>query len=384
MLGAYRETLRLLEIIGVNENEVFDRHTLKLRMYQAGHPDTRLTFPRLPAPLHVIFGIALADGLSLDDRWRALKMCISLISPTRRIVPDISVYAFLKRKGQGDKVIATLWQPLCLAILNTPIDTASAEIFIRSIKDAFARKRSDSDLLYTRANLGNILPDPARRYIHQQGGVVKLRHRVTRLLIGSDKITGVELSNGTIMETEHVILAVPPLICKKLLEPHQTMNRISEKLARLDHAPICTVYIQYPPVTRLSLPMIGLIGTTAQWIFDRGFYNRPGLMAVVISSNGPHMQMDNDALCKRVISEISGVFPAWPDPVESYVVREKMATFLCRTNINTIRPATVTPVSGCLLAGDFTATDYPATLEGAVRSGVKAAQLIINSYGKAN
>jgi uncharacterized protein with NAD-binding domain and iron-sulfur cluster len=125
--------------------------------------------------------------------------------------------------------------------------------------------------------------------------------------------------------------------------------------------------------------MIGLIGTTGQWMFDRGYSGQAGLMAVVISSTGPHMQMDNTALCALIVNEISTLFPDWPGPTETYVVRERRATFLCRTGINSIRPSTATPVRGCLLAGDFTATDYPATLEGAVRSGIRAAHYIIEA-----
>ena len=89
------------------------------------------------------------------------------------------------------------------------------------------------------------------------------------------------------------------------------------------------------------------------------------------------MQLDNDALCKRIADEIGEVFPTWQAPLESYVIREKRATFVCHKGINTRRPQTTTPVSGCLLAGDYTATEYPATLEGAVRSGVKAARHVI-------
>jgi len=378
MLGAYRETLHLLNIVGVHEQQVFDRHPLRLKMRQSGQPDIQVSFPRLPAPLHSLFGLAMVDGLSLHDRWYALKMCASLISVHKNLNNDVSVAEFLRQNNQSDKLITILWRPLCLAVLNTPIDKASSEIFIRSLKDAFAHKRSDSDLLYPQENLGNILPDPAHRYIERQGGFVKLRHRVTQLNIENNKIIGIELSNGSVMYTDHLILAVPPLTCKNLLTPHEAMNQVTTKLAQIENAPICTVYVQYSSTTRLSLPMIGLIGTTGQWIFDRARHGRAGLMAVVISSDGPHMQLNNQDLCNQIINDLSGVFPEWPEPVDSFVIRERRATFLCRTGVNSIRPATTTPVSGCLLAGDFTATDYPATLEGAVRSGITAAQHIIN------
>jgi len=381
MLGAYHETLRLLKIIGVKESQVFDRHPLNLRLHQRGYPDTRFRFPALPAPLHVISGLVLAEGISFQDRWRALKMCNSLISTSRNLVPDITVLDLLTQKKQGDRIIRTLWQPLCLAILNTHIETASAEIFFKSLQDAFIHGRSDSDLLYARTNLGNILPEPARRYIEQQGGSVKLQHRVTRLAIEKGKITGVELSNGEFMPAEYVILAVPPSNCRDLLMQHAIMSDIVANLAQMEYSPICTVYLQYPESTRLSNPMAGLIGTLGQWIFDRSGYGREGLMAVVISGNGEHMHMDNDTLCKRIVNEIADVFPSWPEPLERFVIREKRATFTCRKGINTIRPATTTPVVGCLLAGDYTATEYPATLEGAVRSGIKAAHQVVKLSG---
>jgi len=123
--------------------------------------------------------------------------------------------------------------------------------------------------------------------------------------------------------------------------------------------------------------MIGLIDTTSQWIFDRRIAGQSGLMAVVISSDGPHMEMTNDELISHIANEIATVFPAWPKPESGFVIREKRATFLCHSEVNALRPDTKTPVHGCWLAGDYIATGYPATLEGAVYSGIECAKGII-------
>lgn len=384
MLGAYHETLRILTIIGIRESDVFDRFPLKLRLFQPDRRDTVFSLPALPAPLHVMLGLALAKGISLQDRWRGVQMCASLAATDDNINGDMTVLELLTHRKQSDRMIKKLWQPLCLAILNTPIEVASSEIFIKSLHDAFVYNHHDSDLLFARSNLGNILPEPAHRYIEHQGGIVRLQQRVKRLVIDNGKITGVELSKGEFMPAGNVILAVPPATCRELAMPHTAMQDITVKLADMEYAPICTVYLQYPASTRLPLPMAGLIGTLGQWIFDRNRYGQAGLMAVVISSHGPHMDMENDALCIKVINEIARVFPEWPEPIESFVIREKRATFLCRTGINSIRPSTSTPVEGCLLAGDYTATDYPATLEGAVRSGIKAAHHVIKLIGNSD
>ena len=379
ILGAYHETLRILTIVGVSETDIFERLPLKLRLFQPGYRDTVLSLPALPAPLHVMLGLTLAKGISLQDRWHGIQMCASLAAMDNNKNDDMSVLELLTRKKQSNRMITTLWQPLCLAILNTPVEIASSKIFIKSLRDAFVYKHRDSDLLIARSNLGAILPEPAHRYIEHQGGIVRLQQRVKRLVIDHGKITGVELSKGEFMSANNVILAVPPTNCSELLMPYTAMHDITGMLAEMEYAPICTLYLQYPATTRLPLPMVGLIGSLGQWIFDRRHYGQAGLMAVVISSHGPHMDMDNDALCIKVIDEVARAFPEWPEPVESFVIRERRATFLCRTGINSIRPSTRTPVEGCLLAGDYTATYYPATLEGAVRSGINAARHVIKT-----
>src|SRR5690606_15519501 len=128
-----------------------------------------------------------------------------------------------------------------------------------------------------------------------------------------------------------------------------------------------------PPKTRLPNDMIGLLGGAAQWVFDRALCGQPGLMAAVISTDGPHMGLDNGALIRQAAAELARHFPHWPAPEHGLVVREKRATFACRAGSDNLRPAHATPVQGCWLAGDYTATGLPATLEGAVRSGLQCA-----------
>ena len=123
--------------------------------------------------------------------------------------------------------------------------------------------------------------------------------------------------------------------------------------------------------------MIGLSSTLSQWVFDRGdFCQQKGLISVVISAKGEHMTMDDVKLTQTVHDEISVLFTDKPTLINSFVIREKRATFACTVNINDIRPQNTTNVKGLFLAGDYTDTGYPATLEGAVRSGITAAEKI--------
>jgi len=122
---------------------------------------------------------------------------------------------------------------------------------------------------------------------------------------------------------------------------------------------------------------VGMLDGTAQWAFDRRVCGQPGLMAVVISASGPHMAMGNEALIERVAGELAQLNPHWAEVEDAMVIREKRATFACKVGVNTLRPPTATAVHGCWLAGDFVDTGYPATLEGAIRSGLKCAHGIL-------
>jgi len=183
--------------------------------------------------------------------------------------------------------------------------------------------------------------------------------------------------DGQTIKTSKIIIAVAPQNLKKLITGHAPLTSISNNIEQFNYEPIVTVYLQYPEDTQLTQPMIGLSSTLSQWVFDRGsICQQAGLISVVISAKGKHMAMDDDTLTQIVDNEISILFDNKPALINSFVIREKRATFACTVNINDVRPKNTTDIEGLFLAGDYTNTGFPATLEGAVRSGITAAKLI--------
>ena len=177
---------------------------------------------------------------------------------------------------------------------------------------------------------------------------------------------------------EQVILATPPEATLSLLQPHAALQTATQKLSNLHSLPICTLYLRYPHDTTLQRDFVGLLGGTAQWVFDRGrLTGENGLMAVVISGPGAHMREDGASLTRRIVQELSMHFPHWPAPLDSKLIRERRAGFAATVDVERHRPGHVSGVRGLWIAGDYTATGYPATLEGAVRSGVECARLIL-------
>ncbi len=377
-LGAYRETLKLMQIIGVDPGKLFLRQPLSLTALHQEGQSMSLKTPHLPAPLHLLWGLLTAKGLDKRDRLRAIQFGIKLKLGKLSPAGDCDVTSLLLRHKQTARLREAFWDPLVLAIMNTPPENASAEIFIQVLQDAFLYRRHDADLLFAKSDLGRLFPDPATDFIEQHNGHVHLASRITTIDIENNSVRGME-ADGSHHQCEQVVLAVQPHTALRLLPQHPSLKSLQRALQQFDYAPICTVYLEYPRHVTLPEPMIGMLGGIGQWAFDRQFCGQAGLIAVIISADGPHMAMDNERLADTVTEELARLFPHWPPPLDKYTVREKRATFLCHNGINSYRPDNRTAIDGLWLAGDYTRTGYPATLEGAIRSGVQCAEQIIHT-----
>jgi len=365
LLGAYSETLRLMRKIGLEEQQILRR--LSLRLETPGH--MKLATRSLPAPLHLLAGLLEADGLSWLERWAALAFVIKLRIIGFHAAPKTTVAELLA--AQPEKLVKLLWEPLCLAALNTPIETASAQVFLNVLRDSFSRSRNDSDLLLPRVDLSSLFPLAAAGYIRQRSGDVRLSEAVSSMAPSQN---GININDE---HFSHVICAVGPHNLSQLLAPIAAMAPLLDEVSRIDYQPIATVYLQYPENIVLHFPMLGMSGGLGQWVFDRGaLCGQEGLLAVVISAEGPHLQLPQKVLAMSIHQELEAILGPLPAPRWQQVIVEKRATFACTANL--LRPRQATADARVFIAGDYTAGDYPATLEGAVRSGVQCATLLIS------
>lgn len=364
MLGAYHNTLRLMHLVGLDLNQALLRLPLKLET----PTQFKLATPRLPAPLHLLAGLLTAKGLSLADRWATLRFVAGLRLSGFNLRQDVAVAKLLA--NQPAPAIKHLWEPLCLAALNTPISSASAQIFLNVLRDSFSRARSDSDLLLPRTDLSALFPKAAAQFIAQHGGKVLTRTpaKSLRLLKHGAEVNGTTHS--------HVICAVAPHQLAALLENIPEAAATLATTHAFRYQPIATVYLQYSRATQLPFPMLGLTNGYAQWVLDRGtLCGQHGLLAASISAEGGHMALTHDDLAAHVHQQLQGLISRLPPPEWLQVIVEKRATFACMAGLR--RPGNRTDHPRLWIAGDYTAGEYPATLEGAVRSGVKCAQFLL-------
>ena len=375
LLGCYRQTLRMIQMVGGNPETDFLRLPLQLDL----HGEFSLKAPHLPAPLHLLAALARAKGLTSAARLNAVRFMLALRRINFHLPNDMTVAALLAQYGQNEHLVMKLWEPLCIAALNTPIRKASAQVLLNVLRDALNRSRADSDMLLPRINFTALFPQRASDYVERHGGRVSIACGVEALHPFEDCI---EISTARGNEKfSHVICAAPPAVAAKLMRPVASLAETVAQIDSLEHQPIYTVYLQYAGNVGLPNPMLGLHQRYSQWLFDRGLIaGQHGLIAAVISAEGIHQELSQEELAQHVIAELREKFGITEQPQWHRVIAEKRATFCCSPNLQ--RPSQHTPLPRLLLAGDYTAGDYPATLEGAVISGLKCADALVMQPGE--
>lgn len=350
LLGAYHETLALMRRIGADPARLIERRPLQI----IDNGGFRMALPGLPAPLNLAWGLFSAKGVGFGEKLKTALWMDGIKKRHFRLPADCSVANWLDAAGQTGRLRRHLWEPLCLAALNTPAERASAQLFANVLRDSLGSPQgADTDLLLPRGTLGELFPEPANRWLTANGARLRLGTRIGHLELQEQ---GIGVAGETFAA---VILATAPQHAGKLC-PELKLD--------WDYEPIATIYLQFAATRRLSFPLLSQQGGHGQWLLDRG----RGLLACILSGHGDWENLDDRTLAETLQDELgTGSRAVWQK-----VIREKRATFSCRPGLP--RPAWRTSHPRLLLAGDYTWAEYPATLEGAVRSGRRAARRILD------
>lgn len=377
LLGAYRDTLHMMSQVGVPARRAL-RH-LPLQMCYPDPSGMDLRAPRLPAPLHLAWGVLRARGLSAADKLSLARFSTAARWMGWQLHADTTVATLLERFDQTERVIALLWRPLCVAALNTPPERASARVFLNVLRDSLGAARSASDMLLPTGDLSALFPEPAIAWLEKHGARVRLGQQV-RALQRAERGWRVSTDDAEI-PADSVIVATSAAAAHKLCEPIDTL--LAQSL-RFEYEPITTCYLRYARSLQLARPFFALRDEPAQarwgqFVFDRGQLDasQAGLLAVVVSASSEAISLGHALLAEQIASQLAQDFqrPELAAPQWAQIITDKRATFSCTPDLP--RPDNATTQPGLYLAGDYTASAYPATIESAVRSGLAAAALAL-------
>ena len=400
LIGAYTETLALMEQLGVALPNALQAQALSLRFPDGSGLHTPPWAQRWPAPLDALAGMLVARGWTWPDRLGLLRATLAWRWQGFACPPDWTVARLCA--GMPTRVLQDMIEPLCVSALNTPADRASARVFLRVLQDSLMGRGHPgyrpAQMLLPRQDLGALLPEPALAWLQRHGADARTACRVTALRPapgGKGWLVEHTHEGGTATTPfDRVLLACTATEAARLLEsaanqttyPSTTAARGAARwasLARsLRYEPIATVYATAYPAAAVTgaselwpsdTALLALRSGTqhpAQFVFNRsrllGLPAQPLQVAFVVSAASTDKSELEQATIRQALEQLG-----WRLELRQTVV-EKRATFACVPGLQR-PPAAVAGLAGLWVAGDYIEGPYPATLEGAVRSGQQAA-----------
>lgn len=371
MMGCYSAFLHVLRVLKT-EHLLEPQQALSVAFVDPSTSKHVLDASALPGKLGVVMGLLRLSGVRVGSRLACVGLAIR-ITLGRATGKGLSCLDFLQQQGQPQDIITRFWEPLVLATLNAPIEKASAELLVAVMKLAFLGSREDSSLLIPTCGLSDLI-SPLPMWLSTRGGEVRLSTSVDKLNLDEGRCTSAVLSDGSVEQVDAVVSCVPERALRRLLDASSITTTMPSALAS---SPIVSVYLWYDKQW-MTDDLLAALGTTVQWVFNKSRI-ASGLVALTVSAGESIVGMPQEQIIELCDSELRGLLPevASAKLQRGLVIKEKMATPL-------IEPRTQRATTGCLtthvanvfVAGDWTSTGLPATIEGAARSGIAAIDFV--------
>jgi squalene-associated FAD-dependent desaturase len=379
------EYRRLLEDLGAGSGVTLQSR-LEIAVLAPGGRQAWLRRSGLPAPAHLAGALARYGLLSIPDRGRVALAMAAL----RRVDPDdpaadgISFGTWLAEHGQSAAAIDSVWDLIARPTLNLAPEDASLAQAAQVFRVGLLEDSSAADIGYARVPLSEIHDRAAREGLARAGVDVRLRSGVTGVIPTHDGFR-VEINGAPPLQSRAVILAVQADRLARLLPPAAGVS--AERLQGLGSSPIINLHMVFDRRVT-ELPFAAGVGTPLQWFFDRtrsGGVGQGQYLAISLSAAEAELSKTAEDLRARYLAALGELLPSsrQAELVKFFVTREHAATFRAGPGARALRPAARTRLPGLALAGAFTDTGWPATMEGAVRSGLTAAREVLPALAQA-
>ncbi|VVM04417.1 hydroxysqualene dehydroxylase HpnE [Methylacidimicrobium tartarophylax] len=382
LMGCYRETLRLLRSLGA-EKKLLWIDPLRIPFRGAAGESLLEAWP-LPSPWHLLGAFLGYREISWKDRWAAIRLIGSLLFG-RAPLPEETAERWLRRRKQPQGIVRALWEPLCLAACNQDLSRASARMLVAVIRRSLLGSRKDSALVFCRGDLGDLLAKECERLLRFCGGSLSCRSPVSRLLFSGGRLEAIEDACGERGEVDQAVSALPWNALRSLLPEGSALQKICRSIGE---EPILNLYLWTDrPLTREIV--VGFLDSPVHWLFCREEIlgkaaTRGHAYAVVISAAQSWKELSREAVADRVVEEIRQRLPGAAEVhlLHSFLYRAQGGTPSLSPEACAMRPGPRTEWRNFWIAGDWTNTGLPATIEGAVQSGISAVRAMNRADGE--
>lgn len=341
----------------------------------------------LPAPLHNSWSFLRAPMLGLPDKL-SIAMALVALAPSLPADSGESFLQWLRRHGQTQPAIDRFWNPIMVSALNEELDRMSVPYAAQVIRESFMKSAAAGRMGVPCVPLTELY-SAAGDYIRQRGGEVRLRSAVSGFQRAAEKVT--VRGDGWTEEFDNLVLAMPFDGLARVLPESAEAAPLRKMLANFGSSPITAIHLWFDREIS-DLDHAVLLDRTIQWMFhksrliERRERGGGSYVELVVSSSKTLVEKSRAEIVELALSELREFFPGARDAqvVKSTVIKEVHATYSPRPGVDLYRPHAASPWKRVFLAGDWTATGWPATMEGAVRSGYLAAEALAESAGSEN
>jgi len=375
LMRACTETIALLDLIGAKGAVRFQPRLYVPIRYPGGRGAVYSS--PLPGPLHLLPSLLTYSPLSWRERIKAgLAGGALLLRPPQE---EETFGEWLGRHRQSPRAVARLWAPIAVATLNARAKSVSARAARFVLQHGFFRVHGADIGLFTRP-LSRVF-GAAIPFLEARGGKVMLGREAKGIIIEAGRAVGVELADGNAVEGDAVIIATGPDRVGSLIPPALRADPAFARLSELRGSPIVNVHLWFDREVMDEEFVIG-VDSPVQAVFAVSrIQGRSGPSHIILSQSAANglMPLGNEEIVSKLLSGLKGLLPRSNEArlIDSLVIRHPQATFVPAPGTERLRPETRTPIPGLYLAGDYTATGWPATIEGAVRSGKQAAEALL-------
>lgn len=367
-LGCYRNTLQFLKTIGARDHLIF-QETLHLKFRQRGGIESSLRCPRLSSPWHLLLGLWNFQRLRFRDKWSAWKVAYAIQKPHKLgAANSLTVTEWLIQLGQSPLARESLWNPIVIAALNESPDRASADSFLKVLREALASP-DDGRIGLATGGLSQLYAEPAYRWLREHHADIRLNTNVETIECRGKEVTELVLANGERLTAPLYISAIPPRDLLSVLPERVIQSDPAlQNLHLLKASPIISINL-WLDLPLFEEPFVGFLGTKVQWVF-----NKNNFYSCIISAAYEFLDHTNESLVSIALKELRDCFPETKEfnLVKSQVVREPHATLSSAPEVEQWRPPAKISLENLVLAGDWVQTGLPATIESAVLSGYQA------------